>query len=30
MIHGVIQKMSKNRGEEKVWTIALTEILSEV
>ena len=30
MIHGVVQKMSKGRGEEKVWTIALAEKLSEV
>jgi hypothetical protein len=30
MIHGVVQKMSTNRREENVWTIALAEKLSEV
>jgi hypothetical protein len=30
MINGVVQKMSKHRGEENVWTIALAEKLSEV
>jgi hypothetical protein len=30
MIHGSIQKMPINLGEEKVWTIAMAEKFSEV
>ena len=30
MVHGVVQKMPKNWGDEKVWTIAMAEKLSEI
>ena len=30
MFHGVVHKMLKNRGDEKVWTIAMAKKLSEV
>jgi hypothetical protein len=30
MNHGVVQKMTKNWGEDKVWMIVMAEKLSEV